>query len=139
MAAGGGLNRDEFRDPEHPEIRDGERAAGQLSRSDRALASRGGQSSRFAADLPKRLAIGVEDRRDDQRVIGGDRDPDVDAIKQLEVIASERAVGPREVPEREPARFDDEVVVRRRPLLAGERLQRGPQSDASPPCRHQRR
>ena len=41
------------------------------------------------------LEVGVEDRRHDQRVLGGDRDADVDAGIELEAAVAVGAVGAR--------------------------------------------
>src|SRR5215210_8039188 len=59
------------------------------------------QRARVARDLAERLAVGVEDRRHDQRVLAGHGDADVDARVELELPVAVGAVRARELPQRE--------------------------------------
>ena len=61
-------------------------------------------------DLPEALAVGVEDGRDDERVPGGDRDPDVDPRVELEAAVAVGAVGARVLAQGQRAGLDDHVV-----------------------------
>src|SRR5205823_1072815 len=69
---------------------DGERAARQLGRRDRAVAHARRQGTRLARDLAERLAVGIEDGRHDQRpalllaALRRHRDADIDATVQLQ-------------------------------------------------------
>ena len=49
-------------------------------------------------DLAQRLLVGVEDRRDHERILRGDGDPDVDPRVDLDVAVAVGAVGARELP-----------------------------------------
>src|SRR3954452_25622921 len=118
-------DRRERRHPVHAEVRDGERRARQLGRADLAVADLLGQRARLRRDLAEALAVGVEDRRDDERALAGDRDADVDPAVQLEAAVLVGAVDEREVPQGDRARLDDHVVVGRhgRALVLGEGLE----------------
>src|SRR3954447_15854642 len=118
-------DRRERRHPVHAEVRDRERRARQLGRADLAVADLLGQRARLRRDLAEALAVGVEDRRDDERALAGDRDADVDPAVQLEAAVLVGAVDEREVAQGDRARLDDHVVVRRhgRALLLGEGLE----------------
>ena len=70
---------------------------GELGRGDLARADALGQRARLARDLAERLAVGVEDRRHDERVLAGDGDADVDARVELELAVAVGAVGAREL------------------------------------------
>src|SRR3954469_7561848 len=124
-------DRRERRHPVHAEVRDRERRARQLGRADLAVADLLGQRARLRRDLAEALAVGVEDRRDDERALAGDRDADVDPAVQLEAAVLVGAVDEREVAQGDRARLDDHVVVRRhrRVLLLGESLELLPQLD----------
>ena len=74
-------------------------------------------------DWPRRLAVGVEHGRDDERVLARHGDADVDARVELELAVAVGAVGAREVAQRERARLDDEVVERGGGLVAGRGLE----------------
>ncbi len=122
-------HRDEALDAVHAEVGDGERAARELGRGDRAGADPLGDRARLAGDLADRLGVGVEHGRHHERVLAGDRDADVDARVELELAVAVGAVGAREVAQRERARLDHEVVERRRGLLAGGGLELPAQLD----------
>ena len=69
-ACGGLITAVKLRDAVHAEVGDGEGAAGELGRRDRARRARARRAcARVARDLPERLAVGVEDGRDDERVL----------------------------------------------------------------------
>ena len=70
------------------------------------------QRPRLGGDLPQALAVGVEDGGDDERVLGGDRDPDVDPRVELEAPVPVGAVGPRVLPQRQRTGLDHHVVER---------------------------
>src|SRR4051794_21518469 len=118
-------DRRERRHPVHAEVRDRERRARQLGRADLAVADLLGQRARLRCDLAEALAVGVEDRRDDERALAGDRDADVDPAVQLEAAVLVGAVDEREVAQGDRARLDDHVVVGRhgRALVLGEALE----------------
>src|SRR3954452_86632 len=118
-------DRRERRHPVHAEVRDRERRARQLGRADLAVADLLGQRARLLRDLAEALPVGVEDRRDDERALAGDRDADVDAAVELEAAVLVRGVDEREVAQGDRARLDDHVVVgrHRRVLLLGEPLE----------------
>ena len=61
---------------------------------------------------PSDLRVGVEDRRDDERVLAGDGDADVDAGVQFEAAVAVGAVGAGELAQGERGCFDDHVVER---------------------------
>ena len=72
--------------------------------------TRCGQRPRLGRDLPQALAVGVEDGRHDERVLGGHRDADVDPRVELEAAVAVGAVGARVLAQRERAGLDDHVV-----------------------------
>jgi hypothetical protein len=90
---------------------------------------RGPEAAGLAADLPERLLVGVEDRRDHERVVRRDGDSDVDALVELEAGIDVGAVRARERAQRERADLDHEVVEGRRLAFAGDRLELRAQRD----------
>ena len=113
----------ELGDAEHAEVRDRERPARELGRGDGVGPHALGQGARVARDLAQRLLVGVEHRRHDERVVGGDGDADVDARVELEAAVLVGAVGARVLAQRQRRRLDDHVVVGRH--RAAQRLGRG--------------
>src|SRR5689334_5180911 len=71
-------DRGELADPVHAEVADGERAIGELVRGELAGPRPGGEVVCLAGDLGEGFAVGVADDGDDEPVIDGDRDADVD-------------------------------------------------------------
>ena len=61
-------------------------------------------------DLEDRLAVGVEDRRHEQRVVRGDGDADVHAAEADHPAVLEAAVHGRVLAQRQPGGVDEEVV-----------------------------
>ena len=72
-----------------------------------------GQTPGLGGDGAERLEVGVEDRRHDERSIGGDGDADVDARVELEAAVAVGAVRQRMLAQRERRGLDDQVVERR--------------------------
>src|SRR3954469_11846434 len=126
-------DRRERRDPVHAEVRDRERRARQLRRADLPVAHLLGQRARLLRDLPEALAVGVEDRRDDERSLARDRYADVHAAVHLEAAVLVARVDEREVAQGDCARLDDHVVVGRdrRVLLLGKSLELVAQLDGA--------
>ena len=60
--------------------------------ADRSVTNLAGEGCGTASDLLERLAVGVEDRRDDKRALGCDGDADVDGAVKREPIAGEACV-----------------------------------------------
>ena len=88
-----------------------------------------GQAPRLGGDRAEALRVGVEDGRDDERVLARDRDADVDARVELELAVAVGAVGAREVAQGERGGLDHEVVEGRRRPLAGGGLELAAQRD----------
>ena len=64
-----------------------------------------------ARDLAQRLAVGVEHRRDHERVLRGDRDADVHALVELEPPVAVAAVRARELLQRQRAGLHDQMSL----------------------------
>ena len=79
-ACGGLMTAEKLSTPYIPRLETENVPADQLGGGDRAVADLGRQLTGGRGDLaPSDLRVGVEDGRDDERVVGGDGDPDVDA------------------------------------------------------------
>src|SRR3954470_22368397 len=87
-----------------------------LGRSDLPLAHLLSKLVRVARNLAERLAVGVEDRRNDERVLSRDRDADVHSRVLLELAVAVGAVDARMLAQRVGDALDDHVVERRRVL-----------------------
>ena len=74
------------------------------------------ERSRLLGELGERLAVGVAHDGHEQRVVGGDRDADVDARVELDLAVDVGGVEARELAQRGSDGLDDEVVDRRRVL-----------------------
>src|SRR5581483_1565184 len=95
---------------EHAHVRDGERAALDLSLLQLALAGAAGQVARLACDLAYRERVGPEDHRDDQAVVQGDGHSDV-GVGVVDVAAVDvGAVGLGVLHQRHGTRTHDQVV-----------------------------
>ena len=114
----------EVGDAVHAEVGDREGAARELRRGDRAVTNPRGERPGLGGDPAQALLVGVEDRRDHEGVLRGDRDADVDARVELDLAVAVGAVGTRVFPQRDGAGLDHHVVEGRHDLaFLGGRLQ----------------
>ena len=104
-ACGGLITAAKLSIPNIPRLETVKVRAGELGRGDRAVAHPLGQRPRLVADLPEALAVGVEDRRDDERVAGGDGDADVDPRVELEAAVAVGTVRARVLAQGQAARL----------------------------------
>ena len=68
------------------------------------LRARCGQLAGHPGDLAQRLAVGVEYRRHDERIVARDGDADIDAREQLKAPVAVGAVDARELAQRDRRR-----------------------------------
>ena len=97
-------------DPEHAQVGDREGAVAQVVEPGLPRPGLLDQLARRRGDLEDGLAVGVEDRRHEQRVVRGHGDPDVDPAEADDLAVDEAGVERRELPQRERGRPDQEVV-----------------------------